>query len=112
MLSRRSFAIALGVFGLVTACERDQPSQAPQSVDEELRWQCATDRDCMNSCAHGAVSKTWYMRNQQSLQECEDGCADQVAAPPRCESGGCVAYWEEPSSPGVIRRNQACTRKK
>jgi len=77
---------------------------------DETRWKCRIDGDCMNSCALGAVNAHWYRVNESSIPECEDGCANQVAAPPRCVDGSCVAYQRNPST-SVVRRDDFCTRK-
>jgi hypothetical protein len=81
---------------------------AATSVDD-TRFKCATDPECMNSCAYGAVNTAWYAR-QTNLRECQDGCANQIAAPPRCERGTCVAYQVDPSDRNRITRRDDCTQ--
>jgi len=95
---------ALVLFWLPISACRDEP-------EDETRWKCRADSDCMNSCALGAVNAHWYQVKESSIPECEDGCANQVAAPPRCIDGFCVAYQRDPSSSGVVQRSDFCTRK-
>jgi hypothetical protein len=74
------------------------------------QWDCTTDADCMNSCAAGAVNRQWYA--SANVQECEDGCDNQVTAAPRCESASCVAYQEDPHDPSKPpTRSDYCTHK-
>jgi len=89
------------------------PAPAPANVlTDPHRFDCQSDSDCLNSCQHGAVSATWYHRAESSpgFQECEDGCANQISAPPRCEQGGCVAYQRDPHDSSVVTRSDDCTR--
>ncbi|MBZ5715906.1 hypothetical protein [Nannocystis pusilla] len=76
------------------------------------RFDCASDADCRNSCEHGAVNAAWYARAEAlpGFSECEDGCDDQVAEPPRCEAGACVAYQSDPHDGSRVSRRDACTR--
>ena len=60
--------------------------------DGQGKWRCDRDRDCLRSCSHGAVSKIWYKKVQARIRECEDGCANQTSAAPRCLAGRCVAF--------------------
>ena len=85
------------------------PTPPPKPAPAPTQWGCATDADCMNSCAVGAVNRQWYAA--ANVQECEDGCDNQVTAAPRCESGSCVAYQEDPQVPGKFTRNDYCTHK-
>ena len=84
------------------APETPPTPKTPQPPDES-RWTCATDQDCVQTCALGAVSATWLEANP-SADECEDGCGwhvDEV----RCQDGGCVTL----NPDGTI--NESCTRR-
>lgn len=85
------------------------PTPTPPKPAPPGQWDCTTDADCMNSCAAGAVNRQWYA--SANVQECEDGCDNQVTASPRCESGSCVAYQEDPQVPGKFKRDEYCTHK-
>lgn len=95
----------------VVACGRgaEPASTGAAPAIDPARWTCTVDADCMNSCAHGAVNAAWYAAAK--LEECEDGCADVEAEPPRCIEGGCVAFWEPPGATAPTR-NERCTRKR
>lgn len=83
------------------------PTPAPAPAGQ---WACATDADCMSSCAAGAVNKQWYA--SAHVQECEDGCDNQITAAPRCISGSCVAFQDDPRDPSKpATRNDYCTHK-
>ncbi|NUO48385.1 MAG: hypothetical protein HOV80_05965 [Polyangiaceae bacterium] len=84
------------------------PSGAPSSNVAPERWACSVDADCTNSCALGAVSSAWYAAAK--VDECEDGCANVLAEPPRCIDGGCVAFSQPPEG-GAAKKNDWCTRK-
>jgi hypothetical protein len=85
------------------------PKQNPRT--DPGRWACATDKDCINSCAAGAVNAAWYATAH--VEECEDGCDNQVTAAPRCIAGSCVAFQEDPHDPDPAKaiRNDYCTHK-
>jgi hypothetical protein len=100
---KASATLVLLLLLLPSACRDNRP--------DETRWKCHVDGDCMNSCALGAVNAHWYRVHESSIPECEDGCANQVAAPPRCVDGSCVAYQRDPSHSGVVRKHEFCTRK-
>jgi hypothetical protein len=82
-----------------------------QEVENDARWTCHVDADCMNSCALGAVNRGWYATHGKAFVECQDGCDNQVTAPPSCLEGVCVAFQHNPSKPSEVRRNDFCTRK-
>jgi len=85
---------------------------AASVLKDPHRFDCKVDADCMNSCEYGAVSATWYRAAEATpeLHECEDGCANQISAPPRCEQGGCVAYQVDPHDESVVTKSDYCTR--
>jgi hypothetical protein len=85
---------------------------APPPLRDPHRWDCKVDGDCVNSCRWGAVSAAWYQpaSKRSDFQECEDGCANQVSAPPHCEAGGCVAYVEDPRGSKKLTKASDCTR--
>ncbi len=110
----------------VSACQ-SQPASKPEVTStthkaaarvvasvlhDAHRFDCKTDNDCVNSCAYGAVGSAWYARAQKDpgFSECEDGCDNQVSAPPRCEKGGCVAYKRDPQNETRITPRPSCTR--
>lgn len=88
-----------------------QPAPKPSPLTDPSRWNCTADKDCINSCAAGAVNAAWYAT--ANVPECEDGCDNQVTAAPRCISGSCVAFQEDPhdSDPAKAIRNDYCTHK-
>jgi len=88
------------------------PAPAAALLEDPRRFDCRADADCLNSCAWGAVSAAWYARAQQEpgFSECKDGCSNQISAPPRCESGGCVAYQRDPRGNAGITPRPSCTR--
>jgi hypothetical protein len=63
-----------------------------EPADAAARWGCAVDGDCVNSCGLGAVNRHWFAAEYPQGDTCEDGCANQISAPPRCIDGGCVAF--------------------
>ncbi|MCB9564985.1 MAG: hypothetical protein H6708_31760 [Kofleriaceae bacterium] len=85
---------------------------APRVAADPARFDCAAAADCVNSCAYGAVSAAWYRAAETApgFQECEDGCANQIAAPPRCEAGQCVAYQVDPHDSRRESPRPSCTR--
>lgn len=82
-----------------------QPSAAAPS---RAPWECATDGDCMNSCARGAVNRSWYA--SAGIQECSDGCNGQLAAPPRCMDSTCVAFRKDPNDATKVTMAPECTK--
>jgi hypothetical protein len=104
----------LAFFLCYLGCSRESEtaSQQEPALDASgTRWACQSDDDCMNSCAHGAVNRSWYLGNTGTFSECKDGCANQVSAPPRCIEGSCVAFQRDPRGPGKVTRRDGCTRK-
>ena len=85
---------------------------AASVLTDPHRFDCKIDTDCTNSCKHGAVSVTWYRKAETApdFPECQDGCANQISAPPRCEDGGCVAYQVDPQDESVVTTRDYCTR--
>jgi len=88
------------------------PGSPSSPLRDPHRFDCAADADCKNSCAYGAVNAAWYTRNEghPEFRECQDGCANQISAPPRCEGGQCVAYQVDPRDPKHVSRRDHCTR--
>ncbi len=83
------------------------------ALSDTTRFDCAADADCLNSCEHGAVNANWYRESEKlpGFVECEDGCSNQISAPPRCEGGTCVAYQFDPKDSSTITKSDYCTRK-
>jgi len=98
---------------LVAACGSGAapvPSNAaPPPAPIDAKWRCDQDADCLNSCAQGAVSTAWYAGAH--VAECEDGCANVLAAAPRCIDHACVAFVRSPQDPKQITRADDCTHK-
>ncbi len=123
----KRLGVALTSVALLAGCPDKVPSPtAPASAPapratasapnpvlrDPRRFDCKTDADCSNSCRWGAVSASWYARaeKQPDFQECHDGCANQISAPPRCEAGACVAYQVDPQDESKISQRPHCTR--
>jgi hypothetical protein len=84
-------------------------SAGSASPTSPAKWACAADGDCMNSCSEGAVSQKWYA--SASVDECDDGCANQIHDPPRCIDGGCVAFIHDPHDEQRVQRDPGCTHR-
>jgi len=54
-------------------------------------YACREDGDCQNSCALGAVSRSWYRESGFARRDCRDGCAGPGTGSPVCIGGRCVA---------------------
>lgn len=74
---------------------------------EQGRWDCNKDTDCQNSCRYGAVSKAWYTAHQSLIAECQDGCNNQISAPPKCIDKQCAAFDSRNGKPRPF-----CTKRK
>jgi hypothetical protein len=70
---------------LATSTEAASAPAAPGQVD------CVVDADCTTSCAHGAVSKAWYLGDRVSHDGCEDGCASKGMSA-RCLNAKCTEF--------------------
>lgn len=94
----------------MAGCDR---SPAAPVLRDPHRFDCVVDGDCVNTCGYGAVNAGWVARadKEPGFLACKDGCANQLAAPPRCEAGSCVAYQRDPSNAGLVSRVPGCTRK-
>jgi len=79
----------------------------PPPADDDAKWRCASDGDCMTSCSQGAVNRDWY--KNAHVHECKDGCEDDGAAAPRCIDKQCVAFREGPG--GTTKRDPGCTHR-
>jgi len=97
-----SVCLLLALVG--TACHR--PAEAAVAA----QWACRADADCINSCSRGAVNRDWY--RTAHVDECHDGCANQLAAPPRCIEQSCVAFARDPRDSKTVARSEYCTHKK
>lgn len=86
-----------------------QPQKVPPrraaDLGEKGKWDCTKDTECLNSCSQGAVNRAWYQAHPKQINECEDGCDNQISGPPRCLDGQCVAF----DNKG--KRRPFCTRK-
>jgi hypothetical protein len=103
------FVLAALVLGSCADVLPGASAQGPES--DPGRFRCEVAADCLNSCRYGAVNAAWYHRNEASLRECEDGCANQVSGPPRCEQNVCVAYYGDGIGPRSGTRRDECTRR-
>ena len=120
---QRLAMVVVGVALAMAACEgpgtsagkdpdRPKPSSTkspPSPPKPSTRWACVKDADCLNSCAAGAVNAAWYATAK--ISECHDGCANQVAAPPRCIDQTCVAFQVDPHDESKVTRNESCTHR-
>jgi len=89
-----------------------EPSILERALRDDGRFHCVSEADCVNSCELGAVNAAWYATLEPlGFIECEDGCADVAAAPPRCEGGRCVAYMEDRRGEDAPARRDACTER-
>ena len=93
---------------LAIACNGAPAPPAPAPIADDAKWRCATDADCMVSCSQGAVNKAWYAT--ANVHECDDGCANQLAAAPRCVEHACVAF-RESADGKTVTRNDSCTHR-
>ncbi len=65
------------------------PDPSTSAIDP--RWACGRNGDCMASCRHGAVARTWWESTYPGGEACEDGCTSKGTQPPVCTNGKCVA---------------------
>jgi hypothetical protein len=65
---------------------------------------CKVAADCVNSCRHGAVSRTWYRTHYPGGERCKDGCTSKGTEAPRCVAQSCVAYYKGKPSATCTRR--------
>lgn len=86
---------------------RDGALLATELVAPDPHWGCNRDADCANTCRDGAVSTAWAAAHPDS---CNDGCAGQLADPPRCIDNGCVAFVRDPHG-GSASADASCTRR-
>jgi hypothetical protein len=94
------------------AVEPAARSPLESALRDPARFACGADEDCTNSCELGAVNARWYETLEPiGFVECEDGCADVDAAPPRCEDRRCVAYREPAREEEPRVRRDECTER-
>lgn len=67
-------------------------SRMPPAPASDSPLACNADRDCTNSCRHGAVNRRWWELKYPGEEGCEDGCTSKGTDPARCENGKCTAY--------------------
>jgi len=70
-----------------TVAPTEAPKPAPSPTPDNT---CKADKDCVLSCAKGAVAADWY-KAWDKKDECEDGCSSKGMST-RCTKGECVAY--------------------
>jgi hypothetical protein len=83
------------------------PTAAPEpdpGEDSEGMFGCSQNRDCVNSCRHGAVNRAWYAASYPGGERCKDGCTGQGAGAPRCVDGLCTAFRGGEPDPDCTRR--------
>ena len=95
--------------GMVAKPAEPDMVAAPAEAGPE-KWACKVDGDCRNSCSQGAVNSDWYKK--AAVNECEDGCENQLSEAPRCIDGGCVAFRRDPQDSSRVTRYDHCTRKR
>lgn len=89
------------------------PERSVEVLSDPARFVCEEAGQCVNSCGYGAVNAAWLARaeTQPGFRACKDGCADQLAASPRCEARRCVAYRHDPHDERIVVRHEECTSK-
>lgn len=100
-IKKLTFSVACSVLLIMafTACHAKQGEQ--KKVEDRIS--CHADADCRLSCRYGAVSKTWYDKNQAILKDCLDGCEEANVA--KCMNSSCVAvFWQNQTE-----INKSCT---
>lgn len=98
-----------------TPAPKAEPGPTPPKVDPHVeadtavpapdpaQWACVTDGDCEQTCALGAVSRTWLARNRNA-DSCDDGCGWK-SGKQACRDGECVTLTED----GDI--DESCTKR-
>jgi hypothetical protein len=81
-------------------------SRLPDAASDE-RFACEHDGDCIASCRHGAVNRTWHTAAYPGEEACEGGCTSKGADLPRCEARSCAAYLDGSPDPGCTHRDEA-----
>ena len=64
---------------------------APKALGDP-QWACTADAECVQTCALGAVSKTWLAAHAD-LDTCDDGCSWSSGSI-ACRNGECVTLTE------------------
>jgi len=115
-MMRMRLAILLSISFIAAGCRSTpaKPTEAQQAPTTSAAvtaapkptgpHACAKDDDCVNSCRHGAVNKSWWESSYPGGEACEDGCTAKGTDPAKCEQGQCVAFY-------MGRRFAACTNK-
>lgn len=83
-----------------------QPT-APAAPNEDAVHACTKDDDCVNSCRHGAVSRSWWEASYPGGEPCEDGCTSKGTDPPKCRQGHCAAYFQGKPSAECTLKNES-----
>ncbi|MEM6989688.1 MAG: hypothetical protein AAF721_04305 [Myxococcota bacterium] len=55
------------------AKEAAPPTKEAEPVADAAQWRCASDKDCVQTCALGAVNGAWIAKNPNA-DDCDDGC--------------------------------------
>ena len=76
----------------------------PVAGELAAMFSCSQNRDCLNSCRHGAVNRDWYATHYPGGENCRDGCAASGYRPPRCLDGICTAFRDGEPDPDCTRR--------
>lgn len=82
-----------------------RPGAAPSAaeVEDPRQWACTKDGDCSQTCALGAVSRTW-LADHRDADTCDDGCGWRSGSI-ACRDGECVTLTDD----GDIDEN--CTKR-
>jgi len=85
--------------------ERPPGVEPEPAVAEDIEgvFACEQNRDCVNSCRHGAVNRGWYAASYPGGETCEDGCTAKGFEAPRCVGGICTAFRDGEPDPGCTR---------
>jgi hypothetical protein len=82
-----------------------RPAPARPTPRDDPRFTCREDRDCVATCALGAVSRAWWRRHGAPYTGCEDGCASKGYFA-RCIQRACVTFRRHN---GTVSRVAHCT---
>lgn len=71
----------------------EEPVDPALAPADDPRFRCATDDECTQTCALGAVNSAW-LRQHPNADTCDDGCywkSDSVA----CKDGSCATLTDD-----------------
>ncbi len=67
-------------------------TRGPTALGQPQQWACATNTECVQTCALGAVSKAW-LATHVDADTCDDGCGWKSGSI-ACRNGECVTLTE------------------